>query len=222
MPATITFLTFVLWIRLSMSLNFLNSSEWAAPYVLRVTSQNSQIDGLYVTKSVSTYTPGRISGLKIDPKQNVSDAYLLFPSGSSYAPQTFSKSGATLFDSEYGTPYNSSQLIVIGNRRTGYGNPDYFSMTNDYGPGVLHVWSAETVVAAWGWEFLKDNGTRKEYLRSNSFDDGWKWLGYMSFNDTWSVSLWNYSAPNPFASDDPKSNNQWAEIDLELVPLRDV
>jgi hypothetical protein len=153
--------------------------------------QNSKIDGLYVTKRMSAYTPGRIESIQIDPKQNISDVYLLYPKGAFYAPQTYSKSSATLFDSEYGTPYNASQLLIVGTRRVSYGNPDYFEMVNDYGPGILHTWSAATVVAAWGWKFLKDNSTGKEYLRSDSFDDGWKWLGYSCCDDTWSANLWN-------------------------------
>lgn len=210
MSANIIFLTFILWIRLSMSLKFRTpSDEWASPYVLRVISynrpktsswstrrantrrQNSKIDGLYVTKTMDTYTPGRISGIKVDPKKNVSDAYLLYPEGAFYSPQTYSKNSATLFDSEYGTPYNASQLLVVGTRRNTYGNPDYFNLVNDYGPGVLHLWPAATTVAAFGWRFQKDNETGKEYLRSDSFDDGWKWLGYSCCDDTWYMNLWN-------------------------------
>jgi hypothetical protein len=146
---------------------------------------------------MSTSSPGVILGLKIDPNQTLSDAYLLFPSGPFYSPHTYSKNDATLFDSEYGTPYNSSQLFIIGTRRTSYGNPDYFHMTDDYGPGVLHVWPAATVVAAWGWRFQMDNETGKEYLRSSSFDEGWKWLGYTCCDNTWTVNLWNSKIRSP-------------------------
>lgn len=160
-----------------------------------IVRQNLKINGLYVTRNMSPYTPGYISGINIDPKKNVSDAYLLYPKGSIYNPGGYSKSGAQLYDSEYGTAYNSSQLFISGTRNVPYGNPDYFYMRNDYGPGVLHVWPAATVVAAWGWKFVAENETSKEYLRSGSFDDGWKWLGNSGSDDTWSVYLWNCKIP---------------------------